>query len=330
MQLEFGEPSEEDLSKKGNNVKERFNRVLFIGSKESGLKVFKKIYNIAPEKVIGCVTIDDCDDSRSCLAGFKEICRENKIELRISSREYSLAEAIETMKPDICIVMGWYYIIQKELIDKVKGGFIGIHNSLLPLHRGFAPVVWAMIAGDKETGFSVFSLDAGMDTGDIWYQEKVEILESDYVSDVLQKIDARIEHFFEEQYLKILYGKVKPWKQNLVKISYGAKRTEMDGKIDWSKSAYEIYNFIRAQSRPYPGAYTMYKGEKIILWNSRIFPYDIWGSPGQIGLIDVEQQEVIVVCGQNTGIVLRNIEINGKEIVAADHIKSLSLKLGDN
>lgn len=305
-----------------------YNRVLFIGSKDSGLKVLKKIYHVAPDKLIGCVTANDLSDSRSSLMQIKEFCDENKIPIDILAGKNALTESLNKYKPDICFVMGWYYIIPEELIGQVPGGFIGIHNSLLPSHRGFAPVVWAIINEDKETGFSVFAIDKGMDTGKIWYQEKIKIETSDYVNDVLRKIDERISIFFDKYYIDILSGKICPVEQKPEKVSYGSMRVAEDGNIDWSRTANEVYNFIRAQSKPYPGAFTYYKKRKIIIWKSKIFPHMIQGSPGQIGIIDTASKSVVVVCGENSGIVLEQIEKEGKEISVMDEVKSLSHRMG--
>lgn len=305
-----------------------FNKVLFIGSKESGLKVLKEIYKEAADSVVGCVTVDDSDDARSELEGFIAYCCQNNIPIDILKGKCDLTESIKKYVPDLCIVMGWYYIIAEELLDEVKGGFIGIHNSLLPKHRGFAPVVWSIIAGDNETGFSVFSFDKGMDTGDIWYQGKVNISKSDYVADVLEKLDEGIYDFFKNNYLNILSGKMRPSKQIEENVSYGARRTPENGKIDWSRSAEEIYDFIRAQSKPYPGAYTTYRGEKVVIWRSEIFPHIIQGTPGQIGLIDVATDRIIVVCGNNTGLVIAQFETDDGMVSATKMIKSLNYNLG--
>lgn len=304
-----------------------YNRVLFIGSKESGLKVLKSIHERTPEILVGCVTVDDKKESRSKLNEFVSFCDEKNIDLHILNGKCDLSESIFEFKPDICFVMGWYYIISEKVINSVKGGIIGIHNSLLPAHRGFAPVVWTMIGGEKETGFSVFSFDKGMDTGDIWYQEKIEIKDEDYISDVLNKIDERVSAFFDKCYQKIIDGTIIPYKQKENGITYGAKRVEEDGVIDWSKTSSEIYDFIRAQSKPYSGAYTFYKGEKVVIFKSEIFPYKIQGSIGQVGIIDNEKQEIVIVCGNNTGLVINKVEIDGKEIAITDKVKSLSYRM---
>lgn len=306
-----------------------YNRVLFIGSKESGFKVLQEMFLKAPHSIVGCVTVDDSEDTRSKISVFRKYCNDNGIPLEVLSGKCDISESINRFTPDLCIVMGWYYIISPQLLDRVRGGFIGVHNSLLPRHRGFAPVVWAMIAGDKETGFSVFSFDTGMDTGDIWYQGKIKILKTDYISDVIEKLDIEICKFFRNSYLDILSGKIKPQKQMKDNfISYGARRTAEDGKIDWNETAEHIYDFIRAQSKPYPGAYTFYRGEKCIIWKSDIFPYPIQGAPGQVGLIDNERKYIVVVCGGSTGLIISEIDMNDNVYVATNVIKSLNYKVG--
>lgn len=299
-----------------------YKRVLFIGSKNSGLKVLKEMYNRTPQELIGCVTIDDSEDTRSELSGFLDFCKKKELFIDVLTGKGELTEVIEKLQPDLCFVMGWYFIINEELLSRVRGGFIGIHNSLLPAHRGFAPVVWSIIAGDEKTGFSVFSFDKGMDTGDIWYQGIVDINESDYISDILEKIDVGIETFFEEKYVDIVLENIIPQKQIEKGVSYGAKRIQEDGRIDWSRNSKEIYNFVRAQSKPYPGAFSTYREQKIILWNVELFPHKIQGKPGQIGLIN--EGEVIVICGNDTGVKITKIEINGEEKNVTEVIKSIN------
>lgn len=316
------------LCNKGLREMAMFNRVLFIGSKESGFKLLKEIVSISRETLVGCVTVDDSDDVRTQLESFRTYCSKKCIDLDILNGKCDITDSLSKFKPDLCIVMGWYYIIKPEQLDSVKGGFIGIHNSLLPRHRGFAPVVWAIIAGDKETGFSIFSFDKGMDTGDIWYQGKVEIEKDDYISDVIDKIDWKIETFFRDNYLHLLNGRIKPKMQTNEGVSYGAKRQPQDGLLDWTLRADRIYDYIRAQAKPYPGAFTLLKGQKCIIWKACVFPYSVQGKPGQIGIIDSENNKIIVVCGGDTGLEISEFEIDGKILRTTDVIKSYNCFLG--
>ena len=198
--------------------------------------------------------------------------------------------------------------------------------SLLPSYRGQAPLVWAMINGEKKVGFSVFSFDNGTDTGDIWHQGEIEVAESDYIKDVLEKIEAGVISYFDNEIEKIVSGEVKPHKQSVINISYGAKRMECDGRIDWSWDANRIYNFVRAQSRPYPGAFTEYKGRIYRIWDCEIFEHRVYGIPGQVLMIDKEQGYIVIVCGDNTAVIVKTL-FDGKDEVASSIITNLSTKM---
>ena len=301
-----------------------FNRVLFIGSKTSGLKVFKAIYEASPTVLIGCVTVDDSTDTRSELNSFKEFCTKNNIPIEILTGKCDLKDTISYYNPDLCIVLGWYYLIPNDVLNSVKGGFLGVHYSLLPSHRGFAPVVWSILAGEKESGFSVFSISAGMDTGDIWYQGKVRIEESDYIADVLNKLDDGVLQFFKSHYNDLISGSLIPVAQKNEDVSYGALRRPEDGKIDWNLPADDIYNFIRAQSHPYPGAFSTYKETTLTIWKSKVFPHTIHGTPGQIFLCE---DSVVVICGMSTGLMIDEIEIANNLLRARDYVNDLKYKM---
>ena len=301
-----------------------YNRVLLIGSKDIGFNLLQQMYKAAPQNFVGCVTFDDSSDTRSRYGDIKKYCLKEGILVDVLEKSCNLKKSIEKYKPDICFVAGWYYLIPMDVISMVQGGFIGIHNSLLPSYRGFAPVVWAMINGEEKTGFSVFSLGDGVDTGDIWYQKEIIIGHKDHIGDVLEKINEQIFVFFEKEYLNILEGKIIPYKQKNENISYGAKRNHTDGLIDWSQNAIKVYNFIRAQSKPYPGAYFFYKDVKIRVWDVELFPFEIYGEAGQVGMIDAVRREVVVVCGNNTRIILKEVEIEDRIVKITECIKSLN------
>lgn len=301
-----------------------FNRVLFIGSKTSGFKVLKAMYETSPDVLIGCVTVDDSTDTRSELNSFKEFCKNNNIPIKILTGKCDLRDTVSFYNPELCIVMGWYFLIPNDVLNSVKGGFVGVHYSLLPSYRGFAPVVWSILAGEKECGFSVFSISAGMDTGDIWYQSKVRIEESDYIADVLNKLDEGVIQFFNNHYNDLISGSLFPVAQKKEGISYGALRRPEDGRIDWNLPAIEVYNFIRAQSNPYPGAFSTYKGTVLTIWKSEVFPHPIHGTPGQIFLFD---DSVVIICGKSTGLIIDEIEIANKLLRARNYIKDLKYKM---
>lgn len=290
-----------------------FNRVMFLGSKESGLGVLQEIYRQIRDKLVACITIDDVKDTRSKLEEFANFCNSKRIPLCIMNGNKDISLCINSYKPDLCVVMGWYNLIKPETIANVRGGFIGIHNSLLPRYRGFSPVVWAMINGEKKTGFSVFSFDEGMDTGKVWYQEEVQINDDDDIESVLNRINCGVNSFLKEQLKDIISETLTPHDQINIAPTYGARRTPDDGHIDWRRKGNEIYNFIRAQSKPYPGAYTVFREKRITIWRASVFPYELFGVPGRVSLIDKNEKSIVVACGDNTGIELKVVEVDNVE-----------------
>lgn len=299
-------------------------KIIFIGSKELGLKVLMKIYNLTPERLIACITLNDGSDTRSKLLEFRNFCKTQQIPIHVLEGKCDITEIIHLYTPDICFVVGWYYLIPKQVIEFVPHGFIGIHNSLLPKYRGHAPLVWSMLNGEEIIGYSVFSFTKEMDKGNLWHQESIRINQNDYINDVLLKVEKSVLQFFDQKYLALINDQLQPYPQSEKNVSYGAKRVETDGYINWNQDNKKIYNFIRAQARPYPGAFSYYKKQKIIIWKARIFPDTFYGSPGQIGFINKDTDEITVICGDNSAIILEEIQIEDKIVKPNDIIKSLN------
>lgn len=305
------------------------NRLLFIGSKEVGLYIFKRILSVISDSICGFVTISDESDSRSQLKNIEGICKEKEIELVVLSDTKKLRDCISRFSPQICLVVGWYSLISPDVLNMVPGGFIGIHNSFLPKYRGQAPLVWQMIKGEPKAGYSIFQLDAGMDEGDIWHQDEVAIEDDDYVSDVINKLSVSAGDYLESNIEDMVNGIIKPVPQRLEEISYATKRTPDDGNVDWKCTNREVYNFIRAQSKPYPGAFSFYKGKKLIIWKAREYSHRVVGIPGQIALIDKEKRMVVVACGNDTGLILEKVQVDEDEYEASDFFTSISWRFSD-
>ncbi|MBL0198956.1 MAG: methionyl-tRNA formyltransferase [Chitinophagaceae bacterium] len=177
---------------------------------------------------------------------------------------------IQNLKPDLILVIGWYYMIPKSIMQIPPKGAIGIHASLLPEYRGNAPLVWAIINGEKESGVSLFYFDDGVDTGDIIAQKRFDIAETDTIKDVLEKTKICSKDILIENMPLLKENKAARLVQDHTKATTFPKRTPKDGEIDWSLSAKNIKDFIRAQTKPYPGAFTMIGGKKIIIWDADI------------------------------------------------------------
>lgn len=305
----------------------KIERVMFVGSKKLGLEVLKRMYLIDPDSLVGVITLDDSKDSRSVLEEFRNYCCiENDIGMYVPTNRRMFDSIIHDLKPDLCIVVCWYWLIKKELLDMVLYGFVGIHHSSLPEYRGGAPLVWQIINGKRYIGSSIFTFTEDMDAGPIWDKIWVTVNEEDSVKDVLGKLEGKILTWFDENYLKLLDLKIEPSPQSEDGVSYCAQRFPCDGKIDWNKGAREIYNFIRAQSDPYPGAFTYYQEEKLTILKVRPVDMVYYGTPGQVAR--VTKEGVYVICGDSKPILLEEVRLeDGEKKPANKVLRSFRVRL---
>jgi methionyl-tRNA formyltransferase len=287
-------------------------KVAFIGSKTLGLNVLRQIYVQNPNSITVVVTLDDSADLRSDLSGFKEFCKSKKIPHEIINKNSHLKPIIEKYLPQLCLVVGWYWILKKEVLDLVPSGWLGIHASLLPAYRGGAPLVWAIINGEKFSGVSLFYFDEGMDSGDIVAQKQFSISATDSIKNVLDKATENSINLISENYLTLLEGKTKRYAQDHTQATYFPMRTPEDGRINWNWENKYIYNFIRAQTHPYPGAYCFLPNQKKMnVWKAEIINRKYQGIPGSV--IRVNKEQLTVVCGEGTVIKLAEVSFTGDE-----------------
>lgn len=179
-------------------------------------------------------------------------------------------EGISSLSPDLIIVIGWYFLLPKSIMSLPSKGCIGIHGSLLPKYRGNAPLVWAMINGETETGVSLFYFADGIDNGDIIGQGSFTIEAEDDISDVLVKAEMTSLKLLSDHLPEIQNNTVQRIQQNDAEATYFPRREPKDGLIDWGWDANRIRDFVRAQTRPYPGAFTIIGDKKVILWDASV------------------------------------------------------------
>ncbi len=188
----------------------------------------------------------------------------------ITDKMNTYIDTAAAMKPDLILAIGWYYMIPEQMIKLAEKGAIGIHGSLLPKYRGNAPFVWAMINGESETGISLFYFEKGVDEGDIIAQKKILIGEKDTIKEILERASVSSKEVLLEYLPKIADGTAPKIQQDHTLASLFPKRSPEDGLIDWNWDAKRIHDFIRAQTKPYPGAFTYINNKKIIIWDAEI------------------------------------------------------------
>ncbi len=178
-------------------------------------------------------------------------------------------EVIEKINPDVILVLGWYYMLPAKIRALAKYGAWGIHASLLPDYAGGAPLVWAIINGETKTGATLFKLEDGVDNGDIICQKEVTIAYDDAIKEVYQKITEVSKQMVVEALLHPDAIVFKP--QDPTAINIYPQRKPDDGELNLQLPAIDLYNFIRAQSAPYPGAFIRTTdGKKLVIEKARI------------------------------------------------------------
>jgi methionyl-tRNA formyltransferase len=247
----------------------------------------------------------------------------------IYSNNKSLDTKLKKINCNYMLIFGYRKLISDHIYQQPKNACIACHFSLLPKYRGFSPINWAIINGESQSGLTFFHLSDDIDNGDIVTQKKFEILLEDDVAKVYEKAYAIFLKTLDSEIDNLNNNWIKRVKQNNKNASYCCSRAPEDGLINWKYPALDIYNLIRGISYPWPGAFTFYKGEKLTIWESKIYkiPHYVGIIPGRVIKI-VPGTGVVVLLSKNA-LLITKIQLEGQAPCTADKvIKSVRSKLG--
>ena len=180
-------------------------------------------------------------------------------------RNGNCTDFLKEKKVDVIASINYLFLIEDDIISKAKKAAFNIHGSLLPKYRGRTPHVWAIINGESHTGITAHLIDKSCDTGDILFQKKIKIHKKYTGNDILNIFLEEYIPIYEKVLNQIEKGTLEIKSQDSQKATYYGKRTPQDGQINWNWQKNRIYNWVRAQSNPYPGAFCFYSGEKIVV-----------------------------------------------------------------
>ena len=198
--------------------------------------------------------------------GILSLCEKNKIPYFKGNPRNGIGyDFMKKIEVDIIVSINYLFLIEKDIIQHSKQLSFNIHGSLLPKYRGRTPHVWSIINNEKVTGITAHVIDEGCDTGDIISQIKIPINKIETGAEILNKFKLEYYNLILGVFKKLNSGKLELIKQDEQLATYFGKRTPADGQINWDWQSERIRNWVRAQSYPYPGAFTFFKGEKIII-----------------------------------------------------------------
>ncbi len=232
---------------------------------------------------------------------------------------------IRKLAPDLLLVVGWTQLIKSELLSVPRIACLGFHASLLPKYRGRAPVNWAILNGETETGNTLMVLAPGADEGDIVCQRRIPIGVEDDCRTIYEKVSLTECEMLDEVLPLIREGQMPHRKQDSSQATVMPKRRPEDGLIDWNWPAARIYNWIRALTRPYPGAFTFLNGRKIAIWKSRI-KVECKNIGALIGSVHTDADGYPAVVTGDGILKLLEVQREGEPTIAGDEAAKTFLK----
>ena len=212
-----------------------------------------------------------------------DLAERNGILLYIDESVETAAAKISALKPSIIYSFSYRHLIPEKVLAMAPVGAFNLHPSLLPAYRGRAPVNWVLVNGERETGVTLHHMVARADAGDIVGQRAVAIDDSDNALTLYRKLVPLGVELVEELHPKIVAGNPPRRKMDISKGSYFGRRKPEDGRIDWGWPARRIFNLVRAVTHPYPGAFCLVDGQKLMVWEAKIgAEHGTLGAPGQV------------------------------------------------
>lgn len=205
-----------------------------------------------------------------------------------SLHDEAITQQIIDLAPDLIFSFYYRQMIPMPILACAKIGAFNMHGSLLPKYRGRAPVNWAILHGEKETGATLHEMHAKPDAGAIIHQTVVPILPDDIASEVFNKVNVAAEIALWQALPALLAGNVQRLPNRIEMGSYFGERRPEDGRIDWSQPTQVIYNLYRAVAPPYPGAFTEIGGHRLVLSHAQLIetPSELAKAPCGLHVFD--------------------------------------------
>ena len=227
--------------------------------------------------------------------------------------------------PDAIVIIAYGQIIPARLLPIPRLGWINLHASLLPKYRGAAPIQWAIASGESVTGNTTMRIDAGMDTGEMLLQEEMRIGAEETAPELAGRLAEMGAPLMTKTLRGLAKGELAGRAQNHAAATLAPMLKREDGRIEWTRTATEIYNRMRGFA-PWPGAYTEFRRQTCHLRGKPT----VEGVMGEPGTILVEKERLRVICGGGSRLEVTHVKQEGrKEISAAEFARGVRVKSGD-
>lgn len=307
-------------------------KIVFMGTPDFSVPTLEALYE-AGHEIQAVITQPDKPKGRGkavLMTAVKEkaISYHIPVYQPVKVREESMVELLRQMAPDVIVVVAFGQILPKQILELPKYGCVNVHASLLPKYRGAAPIQWAVIDGEKESGITTMMMNEGLDTGDMLEMIKISLEDKETggsLHDKLSKLGGRLILSTLE---KLDSGTAIRTPQTEEGTCYAKMLDKSLGDIDWSMDAEAIERLIRGLN-PWPSAYTMLENKTVKLWDAQALSEDhqeLEGRPGQI--VSIMPDSLWVKTGKGI-LSIKELQLEGKKrMPVTDFLRGYQLTPG--
>jgi len=303
-------------------------RITFIGSETMGWECLNELFKLE-ENIVGVFTTPPTEAQN--IISYKSFDNyQSKVPLVYTSdiNSDSVIKAIKAQQPDVIYQVGWSQLLSKELLQIPHKGCVGFHGTLLPKHRGRAPIPWSIIFGLRKNGMTLMYLSEGADLGDIIGQESYEIKPEDSATEIYEKSTQACKILISRYHNLIMEGTAPREKIDISRSDYWPRRVPQDGIIDWNKDSNSLDSWIRALTHPFPGAFTYWQNKKLFIWKAFKNENTNLKEPGKI--VSLTDQGTILVQTGSGILELYNIQLEGEnEVTTKKFLENHSINEND-
>jgi methionyl-tRNA formyltransferase len=303
------------------NIQKDHLRIVFMGTPDFAIPPLLALHD-SKHKVELVITQPDRPKGRGRKLNPPPV---KKIALKLGYEVYQpnlfnsekVKERLLQVQADLFVVVAFGMLLPQKLLDIPALGAINIHASLLPRHRGAAPIHWAILKGDQETGVTTIKLNTNMDTGDILLRAKTPILADDTASSLHDRLSEMGGELIIETISGLVEAKINPVAQDESAATYAPMLKKKDGEIDWDQPSAALNRFIRAMD-PWPGAYTFCDGKRIKVFKATPMAYPVSEPPGTVlqGFVN----ELLIATKDGALSILELQEEAGKRLAVKDYL----------
>lgn len=308
-------------------------RIVFMGTPALARVSLEELLRESAFELVGVVTQPDRPKGRELKlqpSPVKEVAISAGLPVLqpAKARDENFISELRALQPELIAVAAYGQILPGSILELPRYGCLNVHTSLLPKYRGAAPIQWAILNGDSETGVTIMKMDAGLDTGDILTQRATPIQPTDNAQTLHDRLAQLGAQLLAQTVLDYVAGEISPRPQPTEGVSHASKLKKEDGRIDWTLPAKTIWNRIRAFT-PWPGAFTLLSaqphGQFLKIWEAEVASES--GRPGEI--LRADKNGLLIGCGQDALRIVTLQREGGRRMTAAEFLSGHPLKVGE-